>query len=243
VWLFLDYDGTLAPFKEHPSMAKMPVSTRRILNSLKRFLPIYIVSGRSLSDIKEMVNIKDIFYIGNHGFQILTPDKNLYIPPKAKKLLPFIEELILTCKSYLGKVEGIFIEEKDFSFSIHYRACKKKEEILVKKIIEDVILKSLKNKELQMLSGKKVFEIRPSIEWNKGVAVLWILERYAPKDCLPIYIGDDTTDEDAFLLIKKGLTILVAEREDQKTNAKYYLKGTEDVQRFLKILLKFCQST
>jgi trehalose-phosphatase len=79
------------------------------------------------------------------------------------------------------------------------------------------------------------------VDWDKGKAVLWIMGAIKlPENVLPIYVGDDRTDEDAFLALKDrgGVTILVSERV-RKSNAKYFLKDVSDVRKFFKRLLDF----
>jgi alpha,alpha-trehalase len=85
------------------------------------------------------------------------------------------------------------------------------------------------------MDGKKVYELLPDVDWNKGKAVLWLLETLGleGRNALPIYIGDDRTDEDAFLALKKrGVAILVSE-DPQVTAANYWLNNPEEVERFL----------
>jgi trehalose-phosphatase len=98
---------------------------------------------------------------------------------------------------------------------------------------------SAKSRALRRTAGKKVFEMRPQLEWHKGKAVLWLLEELGldRPDVLPVYIGDDETDEDAFAaLAGRGLGILVADRP-QKTEAEYRLESPEAVGEFLRRLI------
>ena len=91
---------------------------------------------------------------------------------------------------------------------------------------------------IQVKSGKMTREIRPPFIWNKGMAVLWLLDK--EKDVFPVYIGDDVTDEDAFQLLKnKGLTIFVGKPEN--TKARFYLKDTREVEKFLELILRQTQ--
>ena len=96
-----------------------------------------------------------------------------------------------------------------------------------------------KHRELRKINGKKVYELLPDIDWNKGRAVLWLLEALELErgEAFPIFIGDDRTDEDAFSALKeRGAGILVSE-QPQVTAANYWLRNPEDVERFLQELI------
>jgi trehalose-phosphatase len=91
---------------------------------------------------------------------------------------------------------------------------------------------------LRRIDGKKVYELLPDIEWDKGKAVLWLLEALGldRENSRSIYIGDDVTDEDAFrALERRGIGILVSE-ESQPTAARYSLGEPAEVERFLRLL-------
>ena len=85
-----------------------------------------------------------------------------------------------------------------------------------------------------MLRGKKVLELVPNIHWDKGKAALFLLEKFN-KTCLPVYVGDDVTDETAFNALKEyGITIRVG--KSKQTQAEYYLRGQWEVLRLLQYL-------
>ncbi|OGP65466.1 MAG: hypothetical protein A3K22_03905 [Deltaproteobacteria bacterium RBG_16_42_7] len=88
---------------------------------------------------------------------------------------------------------------------------------------------------MRITTGKKVFEIRPHGVWNKGDAVKWIMDKFG-KDRIPVYIGDDATDEDAFKAVRgKGIAISIGTNKE----ADYYLKNQEEIRRFLKWIGNF----
>ena len=113
----------------------------------------------------------------------------------------------------------------------------------MRKIIGEVIRPFLARNKIKLSNGKKVIEIKPQIAWNKGRAVAWLLAREADRGgqpIMPVYLGDDATDEDAFGILKnKGLTIYIGNPKDSQ--AKYYLKDTREVFRFLKNILGLCK--
>ena len=92
--------------------------------------------------------------------------------------------------------------------------------------------------ELRRMDGKKVYELLPDIDWNKGKAMLWLLETLGleGENALPIYIGDDRTDEDAFsALEQRGIGILVSD-QSPPTAARYSLKNPAEVEEFMAAL-------
>lgn len=244
IYLFLDYDGTLAPIADIPSDAVMPDRIKKLLHKLSE-IPSYriaIVSGRKLSDLEKRIKLKNIVYVGNHGLEIKGPKIKFKspIPVRYRRSLKEIKAKLI---KQLSRIGGAFVEDKGFSLGVHYRLVVKKNIPAVKKIFYATTLNyELKNIIIVKI-GKMALEIRPPIPWDKGRVVLWLLGRrlFAMRNkkikVLPIYIGDDTTDEDAFEELKdKGLTIFVG--KPKKTKARFYLKDTEEVARFLEVILK-----
>lgn len=227
ILLFLDYDGTLTPIVKRPELAILEPQARHLLKKLSRKVKLCVISGRSLADIKKLIKLKGIIFAGNHGLEI---DYNgrLFIHPSALRFRHRLDNILVTLKEKLKDIPGIFIEDKGATVSVHYRNVKNK-------YIEKIKNTFKISYGARITRGKKVFEVRPPVRWDKGMAVKKIIG-LAGGNCLPIYIGDDTTDEDAFRALKKrGLAIFVG--RPQKTAAKYYLKNTKDVVEFLKHLL------
>jgi len=231
---FLDYDGTLTPIKSKPHLAKLKRSTKKILKNLNHKKNIFIISGRSLSNVKNLIGIKSIYYIGNHGIEVKGPHLN-YVHPQAKKIKPYIQKVYKKLKKKL-KIKGVLVENKTYTLSVHYRLVKPYLVSRVKKDFTKLVGDLLKSKKVKITNGKKVFEVRPNINWHKGKSISWVLKKQ--KKCLPICIGDDITDEDAFKALgKKGISILVS-RKKRKTNANYRLSSPGEVVS----LLKWCSN-
>lgn len=237
IFLFLDYDGTLTPIVDAPKLANISTKRKVLLKELakSRRVKIAIISGRALKDIKNKVGLKNIIYVGNHGLEIKGPKLKFESPIslRYKTILKIIKS-DLTKK--LSPIKGAILEDKGLSLGIHYRLVNKKCISKLKTILhEATILYTVRNK-IKIKSGKKVLEIRPPLEWDKGKTVLWLLSRqpfpFGNKSIIPVYIGDDATDEDAFEVLKnKGLTIFVGKPKD--SFADYYLKNTNEVLQFL----------
>ena len=236
-FLFLDYDGTLTPIVKRPGMAELSRPRRNLLRKLARsphFL-VAIVSGRMLSDITKRVGIKGIYYVGNHGFEVTGP-KLKFTHPKAKTAKPILRKIKKELSRRLRDVKGIIIEDKILTMSLHYRLVRRSDTEKVKRAFQNIVRPFRRAKKIRITRGKKVFEIRPNAKWNKGEAVLWLLKKIGGrKKFIPVYIGDDTTDEDAFRALKrKGPTFRVG--KTGKTLARYRIKNVRQVYQLLKLL-------
>lgn len=230
--VFLDYDGTLAPIVEDPQKALMSDSMRSVLSRLAARYTLAVISGRDLKDVREKVGVEGIIYAGSHGFDIAGPEKDRLELQQGKDFLPALDRAEWFLKTGLEKIAGAAVERKRFSIAVHYRNIRRGSfgavKLLVDTVAHDV-------PELRKSKGKKIFELRPNINWHKGKALLWILDALEPGGpaALPVYIGDDVTDEDAFKVLKdRGIGIIVAEAP-RATAAAFRLKSPDEVEVFL----------
>jgi trehalose-phosphatase len=231
--VFLDYDGTLTPIVSHPEKAFLSNSMRQALQSLAMQAWVAILSGRDLDDIRQRVNIGAIIYAGSHGFDIAGP-RGLR-KEVATQFLPKLDVAEKELGKQLAGIPGVHVERKRFSIAAHYR---KVSEGDLPKMEEAVSEIAARHRELRRMQGKKVYELLPDIDWDKGKAVLWLLETLGLERAKvrPIYIGDDRTDEDAFRALgRRGVGILVSE-QPRSTAARYALKNPAEVERFLREL-------
>ena len=230
--LILDFDGTLAQIAMTPREVVLENKTKEALSALSQS-PDYklaIVSGRSLENLMSFFNIKDAIYAGNHGLELV--GKNLSLPikaKKAKKLEALIWLLGEKLKEDFSKVPGILIEDKNYTLSIHYRNISREYYPFFKQEI-DRFQKQYAHWPLLWKEGKKVWEVRPRVKWDKGEAALYLARKFP--GALPIVIGDDVTDEDMFKALKhRGIAIRVG--RSRKSAATYYLTSSRDVRKFL----------
>ena len=237
-FIFLDFDGTLSPIARTPDSAVLPGSTKKIINELSRSskVKLAVISGRKLSDIKTVVGINKIIYAGNHGMEI--EGKGIKRIVKVPKWFTAEKRKIRTdIRSKMHGIKGILIEDKGYTLALHYRLTKRTERDKIKKYFNRVAAPFLVNGRIKIRKGKMLYEVRPNIKWDKGKAVKWLMKGSSMKNTLPIYIGDDETDKDAFKALKnRGITIFVGSR--MKYGAKYYLRNTKDVRRFLLMINK-----
>ena len=233
VAVFLDYDGTLTPIVSHPENAWLADSMRQTLRELAARAPVAILSGRDLDDVRRRVNIDAIVYAGSHGFDIAGP-RGL----RRQVAADFLPKLDIAEKELRGALDGILdaqVERKHFSIAAHYRNVRENDILRVKQAVDEV---AARHRELRSMDGKKVYELLPDIDWDKGKAVLWLLETLELEhgDVRPIYIGDDSTDEDAFrALEQRGVGILVTE-QPRRSVARYVLKDSGEVELLLRHL-------
>jgi trehalose 6-phosphate phosphatase len=233
VAVFLDYDGTLAPIVSNPEVGVLSDSVRHTLRDLAARAPVAILSGRDLDNVRERVGIENIVYAGSHGFDIAGPDG--LRRQMASEFLPKLDTAERKLQEALDGISGARVERKRLSIATHYRNVNENDIPKVKQAVGEV---ARHHRELRKMTGKKVHELQPDIDWDKGRALMWLQETLGleGENVFPIYVGDDRTDEDAFRALKQcGIGILVSE-EPKFTAAKYSLRDPAEVERFLRAL-------
>ncbi|KHG07067.1 otsB [Gossypium arboreum] len=269
VAVFLDYDGTLSPIVDDPDRAFMSDSMRSAVRDVAKYFPTAIISGRSRDKVYELVGLTELYYAGSHGMDIMGPvshaesgdhpncirstdqqgkEVNLFQP--AREFIPMIDEVLKTLVENTKDIKGANVENHKFCTSVHYRNVEEKNWPTIAQRVHD-ILKDYPR--LRLTHGRKVLEIRPVIDWNKGKAVEFLLESLGLSDrddVLAIYIGDDKTDEDAFKASKYnsnsrftvfrernlGYGILVSS-VPKESNAFFSVRDPSEVKKFLKALV------
>lgn len=234
IFLFCDFDGTLTPIRPRPGLAILGLQRRKFLESLVRLsgVKLAFVSGRGLADLKEKVPVTGAFYAGNHGLEASGPGIEFLapLPSNWRKSLSAIKRLMLPLEKTFP---GILIEDKGLTLSMHYRRVSVRKQAACHKAITDLASDAVKSGKIFVHGGKKVFEIRPPVVWHKGSIVRWILEQRARPRTIPVFIGDDVTDEDAFKAIRsRGIAIHVG--KNRKTAAQYHLDSVMEVYGLLK---------
>jgi trehalose 6-phosphate phosphatase len=239
VLLLADYDGTLSRIVGRPEDAVLSPGVRRTLRVLAG-KPAYstgVISGRGLAQLKSMVGIEGIYYSGNHGLEIEGPGLK-YIHPQAASARATIEDLAAQLAKEPGNIEGVIIQEKGLSVSVHYRLAKPGNEDAITRAVSRITAPHVDKGEIRVYPMKKVWEIRPPVDWDKGKAAEFIGNKIKASlglsRLLTIYLGDDTTDEDAFKVVHRpgGWGIYVGPGTAASA-AGYYLNSTEEVEAFL----------
>ena len=201
VALMLDYDGTLTPLVERPEAATLSDAAREVLQqaAARPSLDVAIISGRALDDVRQLVGIPGLTYVGNHGFEIDGPGIS-YRHPGSERYLRALEQAAIELEAL--SVPGARVERKGPTLSFHLRAVPLPEQARAVQRAKKV----LKRARLRVTEGNAVIEGRPPVDWHKGHAVLYVLTRRHgadwPARVRPLYIGDDVTDEDAFRTLR-----------------------------------------
>lgn len=232
--LMCDYDGTLVSIAPTPEQAKPSLELLAILDKLVRFpgRRVAVISGRKLSDLEKLLPLEGVFLAGCHGAELKEPGGKArlrLLNSDATKIMADLEKIARKC---MAGYDGFLIENKSFSLALHYRLANP---TIASKVLESFIGEVsplLAEKNLELLQGKKVLEVRPK-GLHKGIAVKYLLQKFP--QALPAYIGDDQTDEDAFAALKKGYSILVS-LYPRPSKAKFRLPSTQDVLSLLKYL-------
>lgn len=236
--VFLDYDGTLTPIVENPERALLADEMQRALKALTEVCPVGVVSGRDLRDVKKLVGLDHIVYAGSHGFDILGPEGGQLGLQRGEKYLHDLDSAQSSLEERLAKTPGVLVERKKYSIAVHYRNVNQDGVPAVKEAVDTV---NAEHPRLKKGHGKKVLELQPDIDWNKGRALLWILEALDLQgpEWIPVYIGDDVTDEYGFgaLRTRNGGGVGIAVTEDARfSEAELTLRNPEEVRFFLESL-------
>jgi trehalose 6-phosphate phosphatase len=229
--LFLDFDGTLAPIVDDPAEACLDERTREVLEALSHRdgILVAIVSGRSVSDLLVRVGLERAIYAGNHGLDIRGPGLRFTEPLAAasRELLAKLSEILAR---NLDGMTGVRVEYKGLSASVHYRLASPAAVREVERVVCEGVAPN--TSPFRQETGKRVLDILPRTDWNKGSAVRWIASQSPGGPRLPLYLGDDGADEDAFRHLQDGITIHVGDPPGE-TCAQYYVADPAQVAIFL----------
>lgn len=243
VLVALDFDGTLAEIVPDPADSALLESTFKLLDALNnqpRFA-VAVVSGRSLVDLKDRVNLPDIAYAGDHGLEISGPGFH-HIPPEAEGFRATVGEIGEALEAALKGITGVIFEHKGLSMSIHYRLAPSDQRSPVLRTIRRVTKPYLDRDAVRVVKGKEVVNLLPPVDWHKGAALKWLINLLDTMPqrvggILPIYIGDDVTDEDAFKSVQENGFAVRVGRPKPTSAAPYYVKSTTEVEEVLQALL------
>lgn len=242
--VFLDYDGTLSPIVDRPEDAVISESMRNAVRRLASRCTVCVVSGRDREVVQRLMGVDDLVVAGSHGFDIWSPGAGAIERDEGAGSQDLIREVISRMREEVGSVEGALVEPKRSSVAVHYRLVAEAERPRIKAVVDAALAEH--PGELRVTPGKMVYEIQPNVDWDKGRAVLYLLEALdlGGGDVMPLYLGDDVTDEDAFeALAGRGIGIFVGNAGDpelagRSTAADYVLASPQEVERFLETLAR-----
>jgi trehalose 6-phosphate phosphatase len=239
--VFFDFDGTLSEIVENPDSARLVDGAADALTSLSAQCPVAILSGRDLADVRQRIGLSGIWYAGSHGFELTGPDGAHHQNAEAAASIQVLAEAAAELADQLGHIPGVVVEHKRFGVAVHYRNATRDRVGEVAAAVRSAGQRTA----LRVTTGREVIELRPNIDWDKGKTLRWVLDyirdNEGPGPLVPIYLGDDITDEDAFDAVHDdGIAILVRHSDDgdRATAATYALDNPDRVREFTERLAR-----
>lgn len=241
--VFLDYDGTLTPIVARPELAILDPAVRGIVRRLSEYAEVAVVSGRDLEDIRRLVDLDGITVAGSHGFEVRRADGTRVVHAGGEDFLPALASAGDALEQGVRAITGARMERKRFALALHYREVAEEHHAEVIGLAATV---ARAYPELRVGRGKMVVELRPDAEWHKGRLVAALAgEHRGSGGGAVAYLGDDVTDEDAFVAIEDleppGYAIIVGEHASQATAARYALPDVEGTAAWLAALVDALQ--
>jgi len=237
--LLTDYDGTLTPIAPSPERARLSTRVASLLHQLNRApdIQIGVVSGRALQDVRRLVGLPGLIYVGNHGMEIAGAGLR-FLHPRAKRAQPVLRRIRTKLRGALRTIPGSRVEWKGLSLSIHWRLVRRAQQAEFQRAVRDVLEPWIVSRRVRMTAGKRVVEVRPPVDWDKGQAAAWIVRHSRHRPSVICYIGDDQTDEDAFRVVNRlrGLTIFIGSAQ-ARTRARWRLDHPTQVRQLLRRIL------
>jgi len=230
VSLCLDFDGTLVPIVANPAEPRLDAEVLETLKLLasREFLTTSMISGRAIEDLYGRIRLENLIYAGNHGLEIFGRDLR-FVEPLAWSRRGQIKMLCEELAGQLRAVRGVLAEYKGLTASVHYRLAADADVAEIQATVYAAVARQ--GGLFRVNPGGRVLDIVPRTDWHKGAAVRWINSHLAETPRLSIYLGDDTSDEDAFSVLGDAITIKVGLAGP--TCARYRLPDPAAVHEFL----------
>jgi trehalose 6-phosphate phosphatase len=243
--VFLDYDGVLTPIVDRPEDAVISDSMRDTVRALARRCPVCVVSGRDRLVVQELMGVDDLVVAGSHGFDIWSPTEGTIQHDATSGFSDVVDEASDRLRAEVGSIPGVVIEPKKASVAVHYRLVDPDQHDRIASTVATMLAEQPDR--LKVTPGKMVYELQPKIDWNKGRAVLYLLAALGldSDDVVPLYLGDDVTDEDAFRALAggRGIGIIVGHADDpevadRSTAADFVVFSPVEVEQLLSTLAR-----
>jgi trehalose 6-phosphate synthase/phosphatase len=236
--LALDYDGTLVEYAPRPELAQPTPELLRFLVPLASLpgLHVLVISGRPLKEIKTLLPIPGLNYVGSHGGEGCIAGHS-WAFQKKRHLRPILKELQQDLAAHLAACQGWWIEEKPLGLVLHYRLATPQQEAMIRRSLESWRRNMTREQQFSILDGKKGIELLP-LGVSKGAALGRVLAFEETLPFFPVCLGDDHSDESAFQAVQRhgGLGIKVG-GDHESSSAIYGFSHPEEVQAFLRLLL------
>ena len=241
VWLFLDYDGTLADFAPTPDTIVPNPEVIRLLERLTRKpgIRITILSGRRLEHVRLLLPLDGMFLAGTYGIELRTPTGEAIQRVEYNVIRPHLEAIKPEWAQIINGRDGFFLEDKGWALALHARFAQDQEAEEVLTQAMQAVGAELLEDDYSMLGGHKFLEIAPRLA-SKKETVAYFLDRYPLPEARLIYIGDDDKDEEAFPLIHAhggaAIKVLQPSQAGKPTDADLFFKSPAEVLGWLNTL-------
>lgn len=235
--LFTDIDGTLCDIQADPDKVTVPQAIKTSLAALTKQMPLVaVITGRSTKEAKALLGLKDVYYLGAYGEELLPSSERQRFQEQINKAKAMFAQVVLPLK-------GISLEEKGLLLTVHWRQCQKESDI---KFVQEKLVSLAQELELSFSLGKKIFELKPK-QLSKEAAIISLVKKQELKKL--IFVGDDLADAQAFQYLTKlrekklidCLTIGVLSTETPKlviTNSDYQVCSYKEVKMLFDWLLR-----
>ncbi|MGZ7067262.1 MAG: trehalose-phosphatase [Methanobacterium sp.] len=242
--IITDIDGTISEIVPTPMEATVAPQIRETMEEMSdKFKFTGVMTGRSINNAREMMESDKLIYIGNHGLEQFK-NGEITIEKKVKDYIGIIKKVAQSIQKELSEYGCVLFQDKELSFTVHYRLCDNPEEI--RRIALSVISNIEESRKLKIAEGRMVIEIRPPIGDDKGT----ILQKFIHDNDIKkiIYLGDDITDSDAFRKLNElrnqgmveSFSIAVKSNETPEyviQSANFYVNSVSEVHEFFKWLI------
>ncbi len=235
LWLFLDYDGTLADFAPTPDQV---VPNPEVIDLLRRWSQLMhvwlaVISGRQLSHVQRLIPVSGLVLAGTYGIELQLPDGMVIHRAEYATVRPVLERLKVQWQALVAGQNGFFIEDKGWALALHARFAEEAAADRVLAAARSAALEDVTSDRFRLLDGQRFFEVGPALA-HKGRTVEYLLDRLAWPDRLALYLGDDDKDEEAFEVIQaqRGLAVLIA-AEPHATRANARLPSPRAARQWL----------
>lgn len=220
--LILDYEGTLAP-----SGGAMEREAREALEELasrSKWASAAVIDSRTVAQLKELVGVEGLTYAGLDGMVISGPQLS-FVHEQARELREGVEGLRGELEEALRGLGGVEVRDAGLRIVVSYARAPRGAGRRVARAVASLLSR---RGGFRMYRGRRSVEVVPEVDWDRGRAVELLLAGAGLEDCLPIYVGDDDSDEPAFRsLVARGLTVVVGRRP--RSYAKFYVRGVGEV--------------
>ncbi len=236
LWLFLDYDGTLADFAPTPDNPEPDRHVVELLSHLSRdeSKRIAVISGRRLADVQALLPVAGLFLGGTYGLELQTPSREIIMRADYHAVRPTIEKVKSRWQPLIAGHAGLYLEDKGLAVALHARFAGEAEADSVLLSARQSAQEVLPAESFRILGGHRFLEVGPLLA-HKGEAVAFLLRQFPWPAAQCLYIGDDDKDEEAFEAIHAcgGVAVSVTARNPCPTSADYCLDSPEAVRQWL----------